>query len=783
MRSVHLVTNLVFPAPGGLEKSVVAIADMMSELPGTSVHIYTRHLSHENGDPRETTGRHSVTHLATATSVLRQPFDGVQLPQEDKFRFDYLTLRSAVDLMLKKSPEKRHLLVSFFASSTGFVTQKVSEDLGLPHIASIRGSDFSVGAYAPNTGYALEYVCRRAAAVVTTNDSQLRAVRRMFDRGTQLRTIYNSVEYQPKIRPKSENLVIFSDAGLSFKKGTQILLRAFQTIASEFPQARLAIAGGIDLEHKGYWNGILQEVSDGVDGRISYFGHLTEEQLKYHFENAAVYASATLAEGCSTGRLKAVASLIPVATTRTGEVLDRGDLPHLFVCEPGDSDGFVEVLRNAVNWHISSERTCDPDLVRHWIEPMHPRLVRNAWEVVVNSVVPKYENVPRATQPRLLFFCHDGTGIGHLQRLARIAGAMQGPCASLVVTGHSTAGWIVPKECEFVHLPSLDSLIVSRARYWGREPFLHMPIEEAKIFRNNLLSQVINWFQPDALFVDFLPIGKNRELADVVFNRNCKKYFVLRGVLDDARNVRIDVLGGNGEQALEDHYDRIFVACDPRVIDVAKEYSLSERISRKLIYTGYVAPESTRDARAATRLRRGVPEVTTWVVCSAGGGKLGERLIEECLRIAAVKTNMFFDIVLGPRSSIGNEALLRSEGLPRVRVLSQTTELPELHAAANIVICAGGYNSIVEAIAGESEIICVPVQLDTDDEQFIHARRLAEWYRLQMVTAPHKIEEALDRAAEWLGTSPVKGCSKLDLSGATAVRNHVLDDMNIAAYL
>lgn len=779
MRIIHIVTNRVFPTPGGLEQSVITIADMLSELPGTSVFIYTRDAQHGNVYPPETIGRHPITHLAVNTRAMREPFKGSGLPHEERYRFDCLALRNAIEDALRKYPMQQHMIISFFASTTGFIAQKIAEDLGIPHVASIRGSDYAVGAYSANFGYALEYVCRRAAAVVTTNDSQTQGIRRMFDRGAQLRTIYNSVSYNPKPKSAPAEPIIFSDTGLSFKKGTQILLRAFQKIASEFPLARLVIAGDSDVQHQDYWADLLQDISRSLDGRVEYLGHLPAQGVADCLDKAAVYASATLAEGCSNGRLLGIASLIPVATTRTGEICDRGDLPHVFTCKPGDEDAFAGVLLQALIYHQSGA-VCEQELVRDWLEPMHPRFVRNAWENVINSVIPKYDNVIRASQPRLLFFSHDGSGVGHLRRLSRIAGALQGPCACLVVTGHPTAGWIVPESCEFIHLPSLDSLIVSRSRYWGRDPFLRLPFEDAKAFRNTLLSQVIRWYQPDALFVDFLPLGKNHELADAILNLKCKKYFILRGVLDDPRNVRINVLGGNGEQALENQYDRVFVTSDARVIDVGEEYSLSKSIRQKLCYTGYVAQESSAASRAATRVRRGVPAGAPWVVCSAGGGKLGERLIQECLRIAATNRHLFFDVVLGPRSAMRGELATWPNSDGRVRVLQESPDLPDLHAAADIVVCPGGYNSMVEALAGESELICVPVQPDGGDEQFIHAQRLAVLYRLQMVTAPHKIEAAIDRAVAWIGTSPITHSGvPLNLVGATTIRNQVLDDFGI----
>src|SRR5579872_3365057 len=81
-------------------------------------------------------------------------------------------------------------------------------------------------------------------------------------------------------------------------------------------------------------------------------------------------------------------------------------------------------------------------------------------------------------QKRIIFFVHDGTGLGHLRRLARIAKNLQGPYSCLIVTGHRAAYWFVSEESEYVHLPSLDNLLPSKSLYWGLKPFVEMNKKE-----------------------------------------------------------------------------------------------------------------------------------------------------------------------------------------------------------------------------------------------------------------------------------------------------------------
>jgi predicted glycosyltransferase len=385
----------------------------------------------------------------------------------------------------------------------------------------------------------------------------------------------------------------------------------------------------------------------------------------------------------------------------------------------------------------------------------------------------------RTDRKRLLFYVHDGTGLGHLQRLSKIARALQSEAACLIVTGHRAAAWLVPETCEYVRLPSLDSLLPDKAAYWGREPFLAVDRDEGLAMRRGMLDSVVAAFAPDALITDYLPLGKHGELAEIVERRACRKYFILRGILDRPDRVEREILGGRGGAALAAHYDRIFVAGDRRIVDVAAEYAFPPPIAGKLDYVGYVVEPVAAEVRArlrSSRLGGGGP----WVVCSAGGGALGEALIEQCLRIAADRPGLVFDIVVGPRSSRPwPEPHREHYDQGSVRIWKEHRGLNLLHAAADVVICPGGYNSLLEALQGDASILCVPVQIRTDDEQYVHAERLRRYRPIETVPDLGALGAALDDAVRQR-TAPGAAASRrpgLDMDGIAAVRRRILADL------
>ena len=196
------------------------------------------------------------------------------------------------------------------------------------------------------------------------------------------------------------------------------------------------------------------------------------------------------------------------------------------------------------------------------------------------------------SQPRVLIFTHDGRGLGHLRRLSRIAKKLQERAAVLLITGHRAASWMMPEECEFVHIPSLESIDIQRSKHYGRQPFLYPGPVNGRDIRHSLIESVFSSFQPDALILDYLAMGQDEEMFDFVKAQRARhSYFILRGVLGEPAEIQISVFNPKSTYLLENCYDRIFVAADRNMVDVGAEYNLSSILRDKLFYTGYVTHE------------------------------------------------------------------------------------------------------------------------------------------------------------------------------------------------
>lgn len=377
-------------------------------------------------------------------------------------------------------------------------------------------------------------------------------------------------------------------------------------------------------------------------------------------------------------------------------------------------------------------------------------------------------------QKRILFFVHEGSGLGHLRRMSRIAEEMQGRCATLVVSGLREAAWIVPDKCEFLHLPSWNSIKPKRAAYWNRPTWLEVTSAGAVEMRQKFLQAVFEAYTPDAVLVDYLPFGRHNELGPALSSFAGKKYFILRGLIDTSDRE----LQGDAMSIVGATFDRLLVTADVKVVDVVKEYRFDPLTTSKVIYVGYVAPG--RVDRQSVRRTRGIGSGTSWVVCSAGGGMYAEEFLSHCITAAATLPDVCFDVVFGPLSNkdLGN----CDERPPNCRVESECSTLPQLHASCDVLVTTGGYNTLLEGVTGGARMIVHPNRTGEDDEQANNTTRLSAHYPVRLLPNANDLESELRNEIALANKLPRPKVS-LDINGASRIREIVFNDLGIATSL
>jgi glycosyltransferase involved in cell wall biosynthesis len=392
-RVVHFLCKSVDARSGGMEASMLRIADHLARSPGTRIRIYSLNDKADVVVPPHS--KVEVVFLRQGKDLLAEPLQHARDSTNHGAEFSqstFLTYVCAVRSAMKAATESRHALLSFFASQTGFIAQHVADELGIPHIVSVRGSDFNRDLRDPVRLGAITHVMRRARSIVTTNHAHAGVVRDVFGRRSGVATIHNSVSLPantPFWKPKRHARVkLFSDSGFSFKKGTHLLLHAVAELRGKGLPVTLTLVGNVEPQAATYWASKQRYYRRACPDTFVFNAWASPEQIVAMMFSSDVYCSASLGEGCSLARLKALTLGLPIVTTRSGEIPDfAGSVPHVYLCEPGDAEGYAAALRAAVEKILAGGIHVPRKNVQAWRRQLRPESERVAWQAVLDQAL------------------------------------------------------------------------------------------------------------------------------------------------------------------------------------------------------------------------------------------------------------------------------------------------------------------------------------------------------------------------------------------------------------
>jgi len=236
---------------------------------------------------------------------------------------------------------------AFFGFPTAALTWRTVSKL--PYIISLRGSDVP-GA---NVRFSLDYkllapVFRRiwenASALYACSEG-LRQRALKFMPEAKIYVVPNGVELDRfcpvNNKQKIEDLKLLTVGRLSVSKRIELLVSVVELIRKQFPNATLKIAGGGGLE-----NQLRQLIKDkGMENCIAMLGIVPAEEMPELYRKSDIFVSASLQEGMSNAMLEAMASGIPIVTTRCEGVqeliADNG-----IVVEKADAKSIADAVMN-----------------------------------------------------------------------------------------------------------------------------------------------------------------------------------------------------------------------------------------------------------------------------------------------------------------------------------------------------------------------------------------------------------------------------------------------------
>ena len=379
---------------------------------------------------------------------------------------------------------------------------------------------------------------------------------------------------------------------------------------------------------------------------------------------------------------------------------------------------------------------------------------------------------------RILTYCHDSVGLGHLRRSINVASALaareQDVSVLCLTSSERPDLFALPPGVDFVRLPGIRKSGDGgyAARRLGIDP------REITSLRAEMVKTVARSFWPDLILVDHAPLGVEGELLPMLEDQRARGSEVttilgMRDILDEPMRARRELARPKIRYALDRLYRRIVIYGHPQVCDVALEYGLPSSVGRKIRYAGIACAAESTAAGDAPKPRG--------LVVTVGGGEDGLPLLEAVAdwlhgdRGAARDTT----VVTGPlmeredRSLVGRR--LEDAG---AHVIAGTPDLPGLLESAEAVVGMSGYNTVYEALALRKRFVAVP-RVRPRREQLERANRLAGMGLLSVLEPavlqrPGAMARAVDRAYSARPVDPLDVGLRFD--GAHVAAGMLLSD-------
>lgn len=204
---------------------------------------------------------------------------------------------------------------------------------------------------------------------------------------------------------------------------------------------------------------------------------------------------------------------------------------------------------------------------------------------------------------RILLYASNGFGLGHLMRTLGIARALRSrePNAAIMFLTNSEA-------CQLAWRDEFQAIKLLSPPADNRYP--DPAIEQAvKRINSGVVASVLRDFDPDAVIVDFFPLGHTRELQPLRSHR-ARKIFVSRERRPQAPGT------ARAQKAVDAIYDLVLVPHDP------EEGATPLPTAKPQRFTGAIMVRSRDEAlsREEARVRMGLPTEAFIVYVGFGGG-------------------------------------------------------------------------------------------------------------------------------------------------------------------
>jgi len=377
--------------------------------------------------------------------------------------------------------------------------------------------------------------------------------------------------------------------------------------------------------------------------------------------------------------------------------------------------------------------------------------------------------------PSVLIHVQHLLGIGHLQRAAAIAGALQERGAAVVL---ATGGVPVPVvetalERRGVTVVRLASARSADASFSALVDAHGNTVDETwKTQRREALMRLFAETAPDVLITEMYPFGRRPfrfELTPLLEAAQARARPPL--IACSVRDILVTKQkAGRAEEMAETarrFYDLVLVHSDPGLVPFEATFPCAAEIQDLLRYTGYVT-EAKPGAGDADRSQGEI-------LISAGGGAVGAPLLAAAVaaRVLSARRDRPWRLITG-----GNFPEPAFEALKDTAngfiVERFRADFKELLARCKVSVSQGGYNTVLEVLASRTPAVIVPFAEGGESEQTDRAKLLAAKGLLRLLPAPDLDPMRLAREIDSAAVMAIPPFT-INLDGGRQSAAHILD--------
>lgn len=356
----------------------------------------------------------------------------------------------------------------------------------------------------------------------------------------------------------------------------------------------------------------------------------------------------------------------------------------------------------------------------------------------------------------ILMYSHDTYGLGHIRRTMAIASHLLEPRVNIIIlTGSPIAGrFSFPDQIDFVRIPGM----IKKTNEDYQPLSIKINPHHALDIRKSIITATAKTFQPHLFIVDKEPFGLKREVLPTLqwlkrARPATRTILGMRDIMDDAPTVKRDWQEKGIYKVLEELYSEIWVYGIQHYYDPIVEYDIADSISRKIHFTGYIPRKvPSKDAVLNIKKEHGIHAGEKLVVVTTGGGGDGFSVMDTYLTmLESMNTPPPFRSVLitGPfmpkqqRRNIFKRA--RQLG---IRTYHFFRQMEKIFAAADLVVCMGGYNTLCEILSQGTLSLVIPRETPRKEQliraQAFQRQRLVDYIPWDDFTAPLLQEKLLN---------------------------------------